>query len=311
MRKPSVVERCDPLQIRKVSQRQKSLQSFVVALPRRSGLVARSRPGKILASAQVGSDIEPDPVQPRTIEHAARIEEIARRRKRHRRNHRLQVRRVFHCREPLHRSRIGKSERPYVPIRPLLARSPFDRVVAVAPFVLIRRKLTVRGVPSPHVLNDDRVTSRRRFFEGFIFLARELFAVRRAVNEYGMAARAAGQHHVAAKDGAIAHGDGRVVFEALFRCRAFVPPGIETKPQNAREQQHTCKKIRSSHHLRRLPAWSVYSESGIVLEASAKRWLTPLDGSSTILAPWQTNYRARSWPYWEQESSAGFCCARI
>lgn len=68
------------------------------------------RPGEIFAAAGVGSDVEPDPVEPRAIEDAARIEKIARRRESHSWNHGFEMRRIFDGGEPLDRAGIGEAK---------------------------------------------------------------------------------------------------------------------------------------------------------------------------------------------------------
>src|SRR5271169_5343282 len=111
MREPFVVERRDLFQVRQIAQRQEVLQSFVILLPGRGRFFVRLRARKIFAAAGVWSNVEPDPIEPRTIEDSAGIEEIAWRGESHGRDHGFEMRRIFDGGEPLDSARIGKAKR--------------------------------------------------------------------------------------------------------------------------------------------------------------------------------------------------------
>ena len=165
MREPFVVEGRDLLQVRKIAQRQEILHALVILLPGCGGFLVRLRTGKIFAAADVRSDIEPDPIEPRAVKDAAGIEEIARSGKRHGGDHGFQMRRIFDGGEPLDRAGIGEAKGADVAVGPGLLRGPLDGVVAVAAFVLIGREIAVGSVAAADVLDDDGVTACDRFFE--------------------------------------------------------------------------------------------------------------------------------------------------
>ena len=73
----------------------------------------RARAGQAAAHAHVGRDVVPDPGRPRHVEHAAGVEEVARRGEGHGRHHGLEVRRRLHRGQPLHGARIGQAERAH------------------------------------------------------------------------------------------------------------------------------------------------------------------------------------------------------
>src|SRR5215467_9804460 len=106
---------------------------------------------KALPTANIRSDIEPDPINPGAVEHASRIDKIARGRKCHGGNHGFQVRRILDGRQPLHRPGIREAKRAYVSVRPRLLCRPLDGVVAVVALIAISVEFSVRSVASPDV----------------------------------------------------------------------------------------------------------------------------------------------------------------
>lgn len=108
---------------------------------------------RILAEAcpRVRRDVHIDPRQPRLIEHAIHIEEVARRGESHRRYHGQEVRRLLHCREPLNGARVRQ------PVRSHLA-----DVVPVVPKLgtLSSTRALRRGVGPPSFLTLNRLPNK-------------------------------------------------------------------------------------------------------------------------------------------------------
>src|SRR5580692_6666231 len=143
MREPLIVERRDLLQVWQIAQRQEVLQSFVILLPGCGGFFMCLRARKILAATGIRCDVEPNPVEPRSVKDAARIEKIAGRGESHRGDHGFEMRWILYSRKPLDGAGIREAERADVSVGPCLARGPLDGVVAVVAFVLVWGKISI------------------------------------------------------------------------------------------------------------------------------------------------------------------------
>ena len=149
-------------ELRQVAEGQAALDGVPQRLPGGFRLTEGARAGQVLALAEVGRDVLPDPGGPRHVEYAARVDEVARGGEGHRGDHGLQVGRPFHRGQPLHRPRVGEAEGSDLARRPRLRGRPLDGVVAVLALVQVRHELAVRSVAPAHVLHHHRVPAGHR-----------------------------------------------------------------------------------------------------------------------------------------------------
>src|SRR5882762_6535045 len=162
--------------------------------------------GEISPAAEVGSNIQPDPVEPGAVKGAAGVEKIAWRRKRHGRSHGFQVRGIFDGSEPLDCAGIREAKGAHVAVGPRLLCSPFDGVVAVVTLIPVGLELAVRGVAAAHVLENDGVAARYGFFESFVISKSRFLVVRRSIDKRREAAGLGGEQNMGAENYTIVHG---------------------------------------------------------------------------------------------------------
>ncbi len=210
MRQPLVVEWRHVFQIRQIAQGKEAFDPFVLCLPGLARFVISCGARKIFAFARVRRDVEPSPLQPGAIEHASRVKKISRGRERHSRNHGFQVRWSFYRGQPLHSAGIGQAECADVAIGPRLIGGPFNGVVAILAFVLVRQELAVGGVSSADILNNDGIPAIHGFVERGPFFCSKMFSVRRAVDEGREAPGCFGEPDIRTQNDAVAHGHGDV-----------------------------------------------------------------------------------------------------
>ena len=233
MVEPFVIVRSDVSQLLDLVEGQRLEQSVFERLPA-AGAIRIRRVRQPLLSSRIWRDVLPDPLEPRQVPDAAAVEEVLRARKGHGRDHRFEVRRVLDSREPLHRSGIRQPECADATVRPRLPCSPLDRVVSVAPFILVRPELTVRRVPAAHVLHDDCIAAFDRVCEGCVVLQRVVLAVRGSVDERRKAS-VGWPEDIRTKTHAVPHRNDDVVFlndVGLARVRRSRGNGV------AQDQQH-------------------------------------------------------------------------
>jgi hypothetical protein len=203
MREPFVIPGRNRLEIAHGRQRQRRSQAIFHAVPRHALR-------KVQPAAAVRRDVVIDPGDPGHVPHAAGVPELRGRGEGHRRHHRLEMRRTLHGGEPLDRSGIRQSERPDRSVGPGLHGGPFDRVVSVAPFLLVGDVLAIGRIASTHILEDHRVPARDRLACRRERRRRLVFSVRRAIHERGISTRCRGAPNVGAQHHAITHGHRHV-----------------------------------------------------------------------------------------------------
>lgn len=163
MGEPFVIERRDILQVGKVAQGKKLLQSLMLVFPGLRRFLVSFGTRKAFPASNVGGDIEPDPIDPGAVEQASRIDKIARGRECHGGNHGLQVRWIFDGRQPLHGTGVRETKSAHISVRPGLLGRPFDGVVAVVALIAISVEFSVGSVPPSDVLQDNCVAASDRF----------------------------------------------------------------------------------------------------------------------------------------------------
>ena len=201
-----VVRRRRP-ELRHVGQRHPVRQRPLQALPLGARLAARPRPRQSAFHPRVRGDVVPDPGQPRQVPGAPGVEEVARRRKGHRRHHRLQVRRRLDRREPLDGAGVREPVGADLPGRPGLSGGPLDGVVAVGALVAVRREPAAGVVTAPDVDQDDGIAGLQGRRHDVVF-GRALPVVRGAVHERREAALGRGAPDVRGELHTVAHGHG-------------------------------------------------------------------------------------------------------
>src|SRR5215470_2795933 len=110
------------------------------------------------------------------------------------------MRRIFDRGEPLHSAWVRKPKRSHISVRPWLLGGPFNRVVSVVSFALVRIEFTVGGVAAAHILNDHRIAPRDRFWKSGPGLWCVVLPVWRAINEYRKSSLSLRQQNVRTKD---------------------------------------------------------------------------------------------------------------
>src|SRR5215475_15294725 len=95
------------------------------------------------------------------------------------------MRRALNGGQPLHRPGIRKAEGSYPAIRPTLDCRPFDRVVAVSPFVLVGAKISIRLIPATNILNDDSIAPLHSMLESCVLPLSGLLPVGGAIHQHG------------------------------------------------------------------------------------------------------------------------------
>ena len=130
---------------------------LAVRLPRATRLVFGPRAGETQPAALVGSDLLVEPREPRQVEGAAEIAELTPARERHRRRHRLELRRRLDGRQPLHRRRIRQARHADLPVAVGLRGEPRDRVVSVRALLPVGIEDTLRAEAPAHVLDRHHV----------------------------------------------------------------------------------------------------------------------------------------------------------
>lgn len=172
--------------------------------PRRLGFGIGRRSREAEPPPEVGRDVEPGPVEPGAVPHAARGPEVLRSRVGHSRHHRPERRWAFDGGEPLHRAGVAQTEGADPPVRPRLPRGPFDGVVAVAALLEVRLEGAAGLVSSPYVLQDHRVPPS----DGGLYQRRGVRqlvpAVRGAVHQDRKTPPLEGPDDIGAKDDAVA-----------------------------------------------------------------------------------------------------------
>ena len=157
--------------------------------------------------------------------------------------------RIFHRRQPLHRARIGQPECPDVSIRPRLLCCPLDRVVPVAPLILVRRKLAIRRIPPAHILNHHGIPAFHCLLKHGPFLGRVHFSVRRAIHQSRESPLGLRQPNVGTQHHTVAHWHGYI----SSTHDLFIGPATSNRAgaqqPSARNSHDRCQQnnSRSSH----------------------------------------------------------------
>ena len=161
------------------------------------------------AASVVWRDVDGNPRQPRQIERAAEIEELARRGEAHRRKRADEMRRRFDGSQPLRGAGIGEPGRRNFSCGPRLSCEPLDRVVTVETFVLVGVEHAVRRIPPAHVLDDHGITALD-CLRNQLLVTVALLAVRRADHEHRPAALPRRLMKIGRQPGAVACGNRQI-----------------------------------------------------------------------------------------------------
>ena len=210
MREPFVIEGRDILQVWKIAEGKKFLQALMFLFPCGCRFLAGFGAREIFPAAEVGSDIEPAPIEPGAIKGAAGVEKIARGRKRHGRSHGFQVRGILDGGEPLDCTGIGEAKGAHVAVGPGLLRGPFDSVIAVVTLIPVGIELTVGGVAAADVLDNDGIAACDGSFESFVISKCRFLVVGRSIDERWETAGLGGEQNIGAENYAVAHGNRNI-----------------------------------------------------------------------------------------------------
>src|SRR6266850_856104 len=180
-------------------------------LPDSGRFLVSFRAGEIFSVTDVGSDIEPDPIEPGAVKGAAGVEEIARGGERHGGSHGFQVRGIFDGGEPLDRARIGEAKGAHVAVGPGLSRRPLDGVVAVVALVAVSVEFTVGGVSAADILDNDGIAACNGFFESFVISKCRLLVVGRSIDERWEAPGLGGEQNIGAENYTVAHANRNIL----------------------------------------------------------------------------------------------------
>ena len=198
----------DALELRQLEHRPEPPRGGSLARPRRLGGGVGRGSGDAEPTPEVRRDVEPGPVEPGTVPHAARGPEVLRGRVGHRRHHGVERRRALDRREPLHRAGVAQPEGAHAPVGPGLARGPLDGVVAVAALLKVRVEGAGGLVPPTDILKHHGVSPAHRSLHQRRARWELVPPIRRPMHQHRVSPVGRWAKDVGPKGDAVSHGDG-------------------------------------------------------------------------------------------------------